>query len=160
VKWFGRQIGCLVKNCPYLHDRAAVMANRRAVLDKRRATFDYKHKPTPGQQRVRMNLLLDREAGLRENFQRRKELVDSGWISEQMKGDRAYCANPKCMKPWKEEEQNPLKACAGCKFAMYCSVSIESSDSTFFNNETFDSVTARNQTGKGTRQSHAHLLRN
>lgn len=45
-------------------------------------------------------------------------------IGQDVGGDRAYCANPRCMRPWKkDEDKKPLKACKGCKYTMYCSVS-------------------------------------
>jgi hypothetical protein len=55
----------------------------------------------------------------------RAAIEDSKVVDKGMAGDRAYCTNPRCLKPWKKGDvKNPLKACKGCKIAMYCSVRI------------------------------------
>jgi hypothetical protein len=47
------------------------------------------------------------------------EIDESGEIYKDSRQDRAYCANMKCMKPWKQGvEVNPLKACTRCKFTI------------------------------------------
>jgi hypothetical protein len=54
----------------------------------------------------------------------RARFEESKQVDGMMKGDRAYCTNQRCMKPWKQgEPRKPLKRCTGCKIAMYCSVS-------------------------------------
>ncbi|KII96193.1 hypothetical protein PLICRDRAFT_35140 [Plicaturopsis crispa FD-325 SS-3] len=118
--FFGREAGCLDPDCPFLHDRDAVLASRERVLAARRKQFDYKRKPTPHQVMARQRLLLSRHAGT--DHARRDAMLTSGWVDRETKGDKAYCANPECLEPWKEsQEHSPLKACTGCKFTMYCS---------------------------------------
>ena len=122
LQFFGQKDGCLDRNCPFLHDREAVLADRNQILEKRRETFDYKHKPTVRQQMTRYYAVLDRVAGNNEKL--RAEIENSEQIDRDVGSDRAYCANMRCMKPWKKNvDRKPLKACQGCKYTMYCSVS-------------------------------------
>jgi hypothetical protein len=121
-QFFGHRGGCLDQSCPFLHDRAAVLAERNRIIEERRAKFEYyKHRPTYRQSIFRQVYVLAAMAGGNETL--RAEIAKSGVVEEDLKKDRAYCANMKCMKPWKKGMENPLKACKRCKFTMYCSVS-------------------------------------
>lgn len=122
MQFFGQKDGCLDRDCPFLHDREAVLADRARILQNRRERFHYKHAPTVRQHLNRHESVLNCVAGQNEAL--RREIDESGCIDRDMAGDRAYCANPRCMKPWrKSEDKKPLKACKGCKYTMYCSVS-------------------------------------
>ena len=122
-QFFGQKDGCLDQNCPFLHDRDAALANRAMILENRRKTFNnYKHRPTKRQKMSRYLGVLDCVAGNDEAL--RADIEHSGRVDRDIGQDRAYCANPRCMKPWKEgEDRKPLKSCKRCKFTMYCSVS-------------------------------------
>ena len=84
--------------------------------------FGTKRQPTYRQALFRHALVLNAIAGNDEAL--RAEIRESGQLEKDLRRDRAYCANMQCMKPWKKGEDNPLKACAGCKYTMYCSVSV------------------------------------
>jgi hypothetical protein len=122
LQFFGQREGCLDRNCPFSHDSKAALDDRANVLEQRRSRFNYKHCPPEHQYRARYRGLLDHlsggDKGIREQFSNSPEL------RRDLEMDRAYCANPQCMKPWKKGEKNPLKACKGCKYTMYCSVSV------------------------------------
>jgi hypothetical protein len=121
-QFFGHRDGCLDQSRPFLHDRAAVLAERNRIIEERRAKFEYyKHRPTYRQRIFRQVYVLAAMAGGNETL--RAEIEKSGVVEEDLKKDRAYCANMKCMKPWKKGMENALKACKRCKFTMYCSVS-------------------------------------
>jgi hypothetical protein len=111
------------KNCPFLHDRDAVLANRAQVLAKRRETFD--SKITPKQRFARQRMLVA-EAG--QDPARRRAFMQSErykQVEENEKNVLACCANTSCLKPWLESQENsPLQACSKCKFTYYCSVCI------------------------------------
>jgi hypothetical protein len=100
-----------------------VLADRKQILDKRRSDFRYKDYPTVRQQLLRYHSVLDCVAG--EDEALRAKIEESGEVDRTMGGDRAYCANPRCMKPWKKgDNKKLLKACGRCKYTMYCSVSV------------------------------------
>lgn len=122
-QFFGQKDGCLDRNCPFLHDREAVLADRNRILQDRRERLSHtKHSPTTRQHLNRYHGVLDAMAGNDETLRARFE--ESKQVDGMMKGDRAYCTNQRCMKPWKQgEPRKPLKRCTGCKIAMYCSVS-------------------------------------
>lgn len=122
-QFFGQKDGCLDRNCPFLHDREAVLADRSQILEDRRQRLShYKHTPNTRQHLTRYHGVLDAVAGNNEAL--RTSMEDSKQVNDMLAGDRAYCANRGCMKPWKEGEvRKPLKACKGCKTTMYCSVS-------------------------------------
>jgi hypothetical protein len=111
----------LDKDCPFLHDRAAVLTNRAKVLAKRRETFH--SKITPKQRFARERMIMA-EAG--EDQRRRETFMQSTRYEQAMKNEKeivACCANTACLKPWlKSEEDCPLQACSKCKFTFYCSV--------------------------------------
>ncbi|KIK51422.1 hypothetical protein GYMLUDRAFT_64864 [Collybiopsis luxurians FD-317 M1] len=119
-RYYGTEAGCWDGACPFLRDQEAASSTREAILKARRKTFDYKHKPTPQQCAARIRLLLNREAGPNASSEVREALMRK--IREEVKGDRAYCANPECMEPWKGNQlKSPLQNCSHCKFTMYCS---------------------------------------
>jgi hypothetical protein len=122
-QFFGQRDGCLDRNCPFLHDREATLADRAQIIKLRRMRFDYKHRPSELQHMARCNTILNLVSGgdkvLRQQFAESYEPE----IRRDMEKDRAYCANQACMRPWKKGEKNPLRACKGCKYTMYCSVS-------------------------------------
>jgi hypothetical protein len=121
-QFFAQRDGCLDRDCPFLHDREAVLAERIRIVEKRRETFRYKHRPTYRQSIFREILLLRSIAGSNEAL--RDEIEKSGKVGEDVKQDKAYCTNPQCMKPWKKGMKiNPLKSCGRCKWTLYCSVS-------------------------------------
>jgi len=113
----------LDRDCPFLHDREAVLADRIGIVQKRRETFRYKHRPTYLQTILRKSLItLDNAGGKLEDALRDLE-ENSSKLSEDVKQDKAYCMNLRCLKPWKKDmEITPLKSCKGCKWTMYCSV--------------------------------------
>jgi hypothetical protein len=119
--FFGQKDGCMDRNCPFLHDREAFLADRADILEKRRGRFkNYKHQPTTRQHLNRYHSVLDCIAGNDEAV--RAQMNEQ--VNRDVGQDRAYCANPRCMKPWKKDEDRKLlKACKGCKYTMYCSVS-------------------------------------
>ena len=123
-QFFGQKDGCLNRNCPFLHNRDAVLADRAHILEERRKRVsDYKHAPTVRQHLTRYHSVLDCVAGPDRAL--RDQIAESRVVDKGMAGDRAYCANPRCLKPWKKDEvKKPLKACKGCKMTMYCSVSV------------------------------------
>ena len=110
------------QSCPFLHDRDTVLEDRNEILEKRRETFRYKQSPTYRQLIFREILVLNALAGDDEAL--KAEIEKSGQLEKDLRRDRAYCANMQCLKPWKKGEDNPLKACARCKYTMYCSVSV------------------------------------
>jgi hypothetical protein len=122
-KFFGRESGCVDKDCSFLHDRDAVLANRAQVLAKQRETFD--SKITPRQRFARQRMLVD-EVG--SDPARRKEFMQSAKYKQAEKNEKnvqACCANPKCLKPsFESQENSPLLACSKCKFTFYCSVCV------------------------------------
>ena len=121
-QFFGRQGGCSDQNCPFLHDRDAVLADRKQIIEQRREKIErYKHRPTYRQSIFREVYVLAAMAG--DNKTLRAEIEKSGVVEKDLRNDRAYCANMNCLKPWKKGMENPLKACKRCKFTMYCSVS-------------------------------------
>jgi len=124
--FFGQRSGCLDNNCPFLHDSDAVHADRNQILEKRRETFRYKDSPTYRQSLFRQALVLRALAGDDEVL--RAAIEKSGQLEKDLKRDRAYCANMQCLKPWKKGEDNPLKACARCKYTMYCSPRCQKTD--------------------------------
>jgi len=123
TQFFGREAGCMDKDCPFLHDRDAVLANRAQVLAKRRETFDLKI--TPKQRYARERRQVD-ESG--QDPQRRSAFMQTAEFKqwrENEKNLRACCANTKCLKPWFGSQENcPLQVCSKCKFTFYCSVYI------------------------------------
>lgn len=121
LQFFGQKNGCLDQNCPFLHDRETVLAYRAQLLEDRRARImDTKYSPTSRQSVTRYHSFLNCVAGSDEAL--RAQIA--GAVDLDVGKDRAYCANPRCMKPWKKgEKTKPLKACQRCKFTMYCSVS-------------------------------------
>ncbi|KAJ3872479.1 hypothetical protein F5051DRAFT_382295 [Lentinula edodes] len=126
-RYFGAHAGCWDGKCPFLHDKKSAVASREAILKARRKTFDYKHKPTPQQSSARIRLLLNRRAGSSASFEEREVLMTQ--IHKEVKGDRAYCANPECMNPWtKDQITSPLKNCSRCKFVLYCSSQCQKKD--------------------------------
>src|ERR1700720_4107966 len=121
LQFFGQKDGCLNQNCPFSHDRETLLAHRKQILEKRRESFDYKQRPTVRQQLMRFHSVLDCVAGDDEALRNRLESK----VDQSMMKDRAYCANPRCMKPWKKgDDKKLLKACGRCKYTMYCSVSV------------------------------------
>jgi hypothetical protein len=114
--------GCLNRDCAFLHDRDAVLADRDQILEKRRKTFNYKHRPTYRQQMTRYVSVVDCVAGNDDAL--RAEIRGSEQMYQDVVSDRAYCANVRYMKPWKKgEDRKPLRACKRCKYTMNCSVS-------------------------------------
>jgi hypothetical protein len=113
LQFFGQKDGCLDLNCPFLHDREAVLADRKQMLEKRRETFDYKHRPTVHQQMTRYHSVLNCMAGNDKAL--RAEIEKSEQIDEEVANDRAYCANPQM-----DEDRKPLKVCKRCKYTLYC----------------------------------------
>ena len=109
------------KDCPFLHDRDAVLVNRAKVLATRRETFDSKITP---KQRFARERMLVAEAGT--DPVRRREFMESARYKQAQENERnvrACCANPSCLKPWfGSQEDSPLQACSKCKFTFYCSV--------------------------------------
>jgi hypothetical protein len=121
-QFFGRQGGCLDQSCPFLHDRDAVLADRKRIIEQRREKIErYKHHPTYRQSIVREAYIIAAMAGGNKTL--RAKIEKSGMVRKDLMNDRAYCANMNCLKPWKKGMENPLKACKRCKFTMYCSVS-------------------------------------
>jgi hypothetical protein len=113
----------LDRDCPFLHDREAVLAERNRIVEGRRETFRYKQRPTYRQSIFREILVLRRIAGSNEALY--DEIEKSGKVREDLKQDKAYCSNLQCMKPWKKGmKNNPLKSCTRCKWTLYCSVSM------------------------------------
>ncbi|KAF9077806.1 hypothetical protein BDP27DRAFT_1397544 [Rhodocollybia butyracea] len=126
-RYYGTEAGCWDGQCPFVHNSDAVSSTREAILNARRKTFDYKRKPIPQQSAARIRLLLDRQTGPNPSFEEREAAMAK--IRKQVKGDRAYCANPECMEPWTENQPtSPLKNCARCKFTLYCSSECQRKD--------------------------------
>jgi hypothetical protein len=123
IQFFGQKDGCLDRNCPFLHDREVVLADRAEIIKRRRETLSrYKRIPTVRQQMSRYVHVLHMMAG--NDSVLRAEIRQSKQIDRAIANDRAYCGNPRCMRPWITDQKNPLKACTGCKYTMYCSVSV------------------------------------
>jgi hypothetical protein len=153
LQFFGQKYGCLDRNCPFLHDREVVLADRTEVLEKRRKTFNYKNRPTPRQQWTRYFAVLNTMAGNDEAL--RAQIDKSEQIDRALGRTRAFCANVRCMKPWLHDEPtNPLKACKGCKYTMYCSVSALGSF-VLSHLRPCSSLNVRRKTGHGIREIHA-----
>jgi hypothetical protein len=119
-QFFGQSEGCLDRNCPFLHDREATLFDRAEVLEKRRKTFDPKYRPNFRQVTTRQCLMVDLLSGGNEDL--KDAMLESEQLDEDAYEHKAYCANIRCMMPWKKGETNPLKACTGCVFTLYCSV--------------------------------------
>jgi hypothetical protein len=124
---FGQSDGCLDRNCPFLHDREATLADRARIIELRKMRFDYKHRPSEKEYMARynniLNLVTSGDQALREQFAESYQPE----VRQILEMERAYCANRECMRPWRKGEKNPLKACKGCKYTMYCSVSVSGS---------------------------------
>jgi hypothetical protein len=121
-QFFGQNDGCSDRNCPFLHDREAVLADRADILEKRRKAFSGKPRPTYRQSVLREVLVKNYLSGGDKALG--KEIQNSGLILKDVMKDKAYCSNPRCLMPWKKGDKNPLKACQGCKYTLYCSVSV------------------------------------
>lgn len=115
LKWFGQLEGCLIPDCPYLHDLKRITEARASILSRRRSKLKaYKHTPSPNinLERLASWESLRMEGETREMFEMRIE------------DEQAHCANPKCNHPWsKTDKVCPLKACSVCTVSLYCSVS-------------------------------------
>ena len=99
--------GCSDRNCPLLHDRDAVLANRSRVLENRRKTFHHKQRPSYRQCLLRSVYLLQCVAENDEALE--AKFPQSEQCREIFRGNGSYCANPQCMKPWrKADDKNPL----------------------------------------------------
>jgi hypothetical protein len=126
--FLGQKDGCLDRNCPFLHEHEAVLAYRAQLLEDRRERIMLtKHQPTWRQNINRYHSILDNMAGGDEAL--RTEIADSNVVDRDLGKYRAYCANPRCMKPWKKDGKvKPLKACKRCKFTFYCSPECQKAD--------------------------------
>jgi len=124
--FFGQKYGCMDQNCPFFHDREAVLAYRAQLLEDRQKRIKRtKHSPTWHQNVTRYHSVLNCMAGNNESLRAQME----GIVDQDVGKDRAYCANPRCMKPWKKgEKTKPLMACRRCKFTMYCSPECQKAD--------------------------------
>jgi hypothetical protein len=80
-QFFGHRGGCLDQSCSFLHDRAAVLAERNRIIEERRAKFEYyKHRPTYRQSIFRQVYVLAAIAGGNETL--RAEIEKSGVVEE------------------------------------------------------------------------------
>jgi hypothetical protein len=75
-KFFGRPSECLDKNCPFLHDRDAILADGNRILRKRRQTLNYKYHLTYLQSHLSYASILKTIASDDEALQ--AEIRDSG----------------------------------------------------------------------------------
>jgi hypothetical protein len=126
--FFGQKDGCLDQNCPFLHDRETALAVRAQILKTRRQRVTRgKYEPTERQRIARYHAVLDCMSGGDEAL--RAKIAQSRQVNGDIGEDRAYCANPRCMKPWKKgENRKLLKACKRCKFTMCCSPECQKQD--------------------------------
>jgi hypothetical protein len=108
------------KTCPFLHDCAAVLANRAAVLSKRRETFSTA-KITPRQRLARERMFMDAAAG--HGMSRTAWMDSEEYRRVQEEEGKVVACCAKCLKPWFESQAtSPLLTCSKCKFTYYCSV--------------------------------------
>jgi len=123
--FFGRESGCLDLFCPFLHDRQAVQESRARIIKRRYEILQVT--PTVRHIHERERLILERETG--DDMRARKAFINSGKLDREIKGDKGYCNNLRCLKPWKESEAvSPLQRCGRCKIALYCSTGCQKAD--------------------------------
>lgn len=146
-QWFARPCGCLIHNCPFLHDKGACIRDREDVLKKRRTTLAA---PTTRDISLREQRFLDARAESSRNdtssgvpntddeddeiFNLNLDLkVDPEMEAMRKESARILkiCSNPECLAVVMKNEtgeatpESPkLVACSRCKFTYYCDVSL------------------------------------
>ncbi|KAA1472779.1 hypothetical protein DENSPDRAFT_839143 [Dentipellis sp. KUC8613] len=117
--FFNMPSGCLNPRCPFDHNAGVADATRVFVLKIR---YQSLRRPTARQRRAHALARKVHEEGLEDDsstIQDEEDEEDAEMPCEPRV--KAYCGNLACNRPWYMDEENPLKACARCKWTYYCS---------------------------------------
>jgi len=122
--FFASEFGCLVAECPFLHDKELFMAARDRILQRRRAFMG--EEATDRQREIYRKWLWE---------ERTKEALDGKLdtraleeeIQKEVESIGKLCANDTCDFEWVSEKR-PLKPCSRCQWTYYCSPICQSVD--------------------------------
>ncbi|KLO11666.1 hypothetical protein SCHPADRAFT_974350 [Schizopora paradoxa] len=124
---FGNPMGCLVDDCPFLHDEEMLRERRDRILAARKkALFE----PTPKQ---RLEYAQKYESMNRGRNTSTSPSAAMNGLSLEGSGAprvRHFCAKEECAKPWlaKDKGDHVLQKCARCQWTYYCSITCQKAD--------------------------------